>query len=223
MLNIPSFYKSIIQSLNIRTVPKLIMTTTLTAAPCMALDYEHEHILTTLRNGGSILYPTDTIWGIGCDATNAEAVERVFEIKNRPGHKALVLLVADTEMLRQYIEVLHPRLETLMLFNKRPLTIIYDGARNLPENVLGGGTTVAIRIPNDDFCKELIAALGRPIVSTSANISGEPFPSFFGEISSEIIENVDAIAQHRRWDKTPSQPSVIARMDDRDELEFLRT
>lgn len=188
----------------------------------MAQDYDVMPAVTTLQEGGVILLPTDTIWGIGCDATNEKAVKKVFQLKNRPLNKPLVMLVADVEMLKDYIEHLHPRLETLLLFHKRPLTIIYENGRNLPNLCLGQDRSVAIRIPHDDYCQEIISTLGKPLVATSANISDAPFPQFFGEISSEIISGVDYVAQHRRWDKSPAEPSVIARLNERDELDFIR-
>lgn len=192
------------------------------AAIRMTQDYDVLSILPILESGGLILYPTDTIWGIGCDATDAEAVDRVFELKQRDRSKPFVLLVSDVEMLKEYVHNMHPRLQTLLRFHKRPLTIIYENAKNLAPNCIGADGSVAIRIPNDKFCRELIAAYGKPIVASSANISDESFPGYFGEISSEVISGVDMVVNYRRFDKSKNEPSVIARLDDRDELEFLR-
>lgn len=202
--------------------PNPDMTLYQNAATRMAQSYNVMPLVPVLESGGLILYPTDTIWGIGCDATDAAAVDKVFELKQRPKNKPFVLLAADTEMLKNYVEHLHPRLETLLQYHKRPLTLIYDRAKNLPPNCIGADGTVAIRIPQDEFCRDLIAAFGKPLVASSANISNEPFPAFFGEISSQVISGVDAVADHRRWDKSPHEPSVIARLDERDELVFLR-
>lgn len=198
------------------------MMTFTNAAIRMTQDYDVLSIIPILESGGIILYPTDTIWGIGCDATDAEAVDRVFELKQRDRSKPFVLLVSDVEMLKEYVENMHPRLQTLLRFHKRPLTIIYEKAKNLPANCIGANGSVAIRIPHDKFCRELIAAYGKPLVASSANISDEPFPAYFGEVSSEVISGVDMVVNYRRFDKSKSEPSVIARLDDRDELEFLR-
>ena len=181
-----------------------------------------ENITEILQNDGIILYPTDTIWGLGCDATNPVAVERVYNLKQRDRSKPFVLLVDSIEMIKDYVETLHPRLETLMMHHTRPMTVIYDKAKNLPENAVGPGGSVAIRVAMDPFCQQLIRTVGKPLVASSANISGQPFPSIFGEISSEVIKGVDYIAKHRRNDKSPKEPSVIVRYDGKGELVFLR-
>lgn len=191
---------------------------------CMTDDYKLNPIQTTLNEGGLILYPTDTIWGIGCDATNPEAVEKVYELKNRDRSKPFVLLVSSIDMLKNYVEHVHPRVETLLTHHLQPLTFIYDKAQNLPDCVLGPGGSVAIRIPQDDYCKTLIEEFGKPLVATSANISDEPFPRYFGEISSQVIQGVDFVEKHRQGDKTMGAPSVIAKLSDpvKAELVFLR-
>lgn len=181
-----------------------------------------ENIAEILANDGIILYPTDTIWGIGCDATNPVAVERVYNLKQRDRSKPFVLLVDNIEMLKEYVVSVHPRLETLMTYHKRPMTVIYDQAKNLPQNVVGPGGSIAIRIALNPFCQQLIQTVGKPLVASSANIGNEPFPSIFGEISSQVIMGVDYIARHRRTDKSPKEPSVIVRYDGKGELVFLR-
>ena len=181
-----------------------------------------EEIVRILEDDGIILYPTDTIWGLGCDATNPVAIERVYNLKERDRSKPFVLLVDSVEMLKEYVESVHPRLETLMVYHTRPLTVIYDKAKNLPHNAVGPGGSVAIRIAMDPFCQELIRAVGKPLVATSANISNEPFPAIFGEISSQVIKGVDYIANHRRNDKSPKEPSVIVKYDKKGDLIFLR-
>ena len=196
-------------------------TFTKTAVPMVNL-YELEPILTCLDNGGTILYPTDTIWGLGCDATNPEAVGKIYELKHRQLDKPFVLLVSSLEMLKDYVEHVHPRVETLLLFHQRPLTIIYEKAKNLPSISHGSNGSVAIRVTLDPFCKELIEAFGKPLVSTSANISNEPFPNHFGEISSAVIVGVDHVVKYRTMDKNMNQPSVIAKLGGNGELEFLR-
>lgn len=192
---------------------------------CMTHDYNFDSVIETLDSGGIILFPTDTIWGIGCDATDPVAVEKIFALKNRPRHKPFILLVSSIEMLQNYVEHLHPRLETLLLYHQRPLTIIYDKAKNLPSNAHADGGSVGIRLVQDDFCKQLIENFGKPLVGTSANISDEPFPNHFGEISSAVIQGVDFVVRHRQGEKNMGAPSVIARMTDplKGELEFLRS
>lgn len=194
---------------------------TLQDTPTFTMDHFGE-IATTLENDGIILYPTDTIWGLGCDATKPTAIERIYNLKQRDRSKPFVLLVDSIEMLKSYVEELHPRLETLMLYNTRPMTVIYDKAKNLPTNAIGPNGSVAIRIAHDPFCQHLIRTVGKPLVATSANISNEPFPSIFGEISSQVISGVDYVARHRRDDKSPKEPSVIVKYGGQGELVFLR-
>ncbi len=181
-----------------------------------------EAVVDILVDGGIICYPTDTVWGVGCDATNTDAIQKINTLKGRPTGKGYVLLVDSIQMLKNYIEELHPRIETLLEYHQRPLTIIYPKAKNLPAEVCGDNGSVAIRLTQCSFCKAVIKELNAPIVSTSANLAGVPFPKTFGEISSEIIENVDYIAKERRWDKTNGQPSTIAFVDDNGMLEFIR-
>ena len=181
-----------------------------------------EAVVDILVDGGIICYPTDTVWGIGCDATNISAIKKLNKLKGRPNGKGYVLLVDSIQMLKNYVEELHPRMETLLEYHKRPLTLIYPKAKNLPKEVCGEDGSVAIRLAKCTFCQTLISALGAPIISTSANLSGVPFPKTFGEISSEIIEKVDYIAKERRWDKTNGQPSTIAYVDKDGMLEFIR-
>jgi len=181
-----------------------------------------ENIANILVDDGIILYPTDTIWGLGCDATNQVAVERVYNLKQRDRSNPFVLLVDSIEMLKEYVVALHPRLETLMMYHTRPMTVIYEQAKNLPPNVVGSEGSVAIRVAHDSFCRHLIRAVGKPLVATSANISNQPFPAIFGEISSQVIQGVDYVTKHRRTDKTPKKPSVIVRYDGKGELVFLR-
>ena len=160
-------------------------------------------ILNILRNGGVILYPTDTVWGIGCDATNPEAVAKVYAIKKREDSKSLVLLASDMDMICRYVKEIPEMAVQLVEVNDKPMTIIYPGAVDgekgcmkadrhvLAYNTVAEDGTVGIRIPMMDFCQQLVAKFGRPIVSTSANISGEPTPKKFAEISEEIKSAVD--------------------------------
>ena len=146
-----------------------------------------------LRAGGIILYPTDTVWGIGCDATNPEAVAKVYAIKNREDSKSLVLLASDIDMICRYVKEIPEMAVQLIEVNDKPMTIIYPGAQGLAHNAVAEDGTVGIRIPMMDFCQQLISRFGRPIVSTSANISGEATPKKFAEISEQIRSAVDLI------------------------------
>lgn len=179
-------------------------------------------MLDVLADAGLILYPTDTIWGIGCDACNPVAIERIYNLKRRDRSKPFVLLVDSIEMLKNYVAQVHPRIETLLSFHKRPLTIIYEQGINLPPNAMSNTQSVAIRIVQDGFCKELLKALDRPLIATSANISDEPFPGNFGEISSEVIQGVDYVVHHRREERKVNEPSVIVKYDAKGDLVFLR-
>jgi len=184
--------------------------------------YEVEKVVEAMENGGMVLYPTDTIWGIGCDALNAQAIENIYNLKKRPKNKSFILLVNSLEMLKAHVKNLHPRIETLLLYHQRPLTIIYDDPQNLPEAVIHPKGTVAIRLTQDKFCSQIIEKLGRPIVSTSANISGQSFSGHFGGVSSEIIIGVDYVVRHRQKEKITTPPSVIMRMADNEELIVVR-
>jgi len=167
---------------------------------------EIQKALEVLRKGGIILYPTDTVWGIGCDATDPAAVAKVYEIKKRADSKSLVLLASDMDMICRYVKEVPEMAVQLVEVKDKPMTIIYPGAvAGGPEdkaskgclayNTVAEDGTVGIRIPMMDFCRQLVARLGRPVVSTSANISGEPTPKKFSEISQEIREAVDHIVE----------------------------
>lgn len=199
----------------------MLMTST-NEMTCMVQNYDLDGAVKTLLNGGLILYPTDTIWGIGCDATNAKSVDQVYDLKRRDRSKPLIILVDSIAMLRNYVAHLHPRLETLLIYHVRPLTVVYEHAINLPANLVGKDGSIAIRIVQDPYCKALISAFGRPLVSTSANISNEPFPSNFGSVSSEIIQGVDYVVKHRQHEKVNGKPSVMVKLSDKEELIFLR-
>lgn len=188
----------------------------------MVQSYDLDNALETLRNGGLILYPTDTVWSIGCDATNPRAVGRIRQLKNTKGALGLEILVNSLGMLRRYVAHLHPRIETLLIYHLRPLTVLYDKGRNLPNGILSDGGQVAIRLVQDEYCRELIARLGRPLAATEADLRHGYYPDNFGAISSDVIERVDYVARHRRSDKGRTQPSVVARLSVKDELEFLR-
>jgi L-threonylcarbamoyladenylate synthase len=179
-------------------------------------------IVRTLALGGTILYPTDTIWGVGCDATNEDAVQKIYDLKQRNTGKGFVILVSDLQMLREYVRHVHPRIDTLLAYHTRPITVIYDKSKHLPNNVTAPDGSIAVRVANDPFCRELISSFGKPLVATSANVSDKGFPHHFGEISSEIIERVDYVVKYRQSDKSKHEPSVIVRMSEGEELDFVR-
>ncbi len=188
----------------------------------MVQNYDLESALEMLRKGGLILYPTDTVWSIGCDATSPRAVGRVRQLKNTDDALGLEILVSSIDMLRRYVAHLHPRIETLLLYHLRPLTVVYKQGRNLPQSVLDKDGRAAIRLVQDDYCRQLIDALGKPLVAAEADLRPGYFPDSFGSISSDVVERVDYVARHRRTDRSPHQPSVMAQLSQRDELEFLR-
>jgi len=172
-------------------------------------DADITQCLKVLSTGGLILYPTDTVWGIGCDATNAEAVSRVYQLKQRDDSKALIVLIDSAEHLDHYVVDVPAIARELIDVAVKPLTIIYEGAYNLASNVLGDEDSVGIRIPNDEFCHRLCERYGKPIVSTSANVSGQPTARTFADIDPTIVNGVDYAVQFRRDDNTRHEPSNI--------------
>lgn len=162
-----------------------------------------------LKEGKTILYPTDTIWGIGCDATNEEACQKILDIKNRPANKSFILLVDGFPMLQRYIPDFHEVCYDLADFAVKPLTIIYPGAKGLAPSVLAEDGSVGIRITEDPVCVKLIRAMRKPLVSTSANLSGEPNPTCFADISDKIKSGVDAIVKERLDEKRTKASQII--------------
>ena len=174
-------------------------------------DNEVENALAVLRNGGVILYPTDTIWGIGCDATNDKAVQKIFNLKKREDSKAMIVLVADEREVLQYVAAPDLNVFEFIKQQSRPTTIIYESAIGMADGLIAADGSIAMRIVKDKFCKHLIKRLRKPIVSTSANISGEPSPNTFSEISEEIKNGVDHIVQWRQDNTQASLPSQIVK------------
>ncbi len=170
----------------------------------------------------TILYPTDTIWGIGCDATSQDAVDNLLMIKGRSVEKGLLILVDDPERLSEYVAEIPDIAWELVAVSEEPLTIIYPEGINLPANVLHNDGSVGIRVTVDAFCRELVRRFGRPVISTSANLSGEPFPSVFPEISEEIKSGVDYIVKWRQDDLTVKNPSTILKLGSKGEIEIIR-
>lgn len=165
--------------------------------------------LETLKNGGTILYPTDTIWGIGCDATNDEACQKIMQIKNRPAEKSFVILVDSIQMIEKYIPEFPEVCYDLVDLADKPLTIIYPNARNLAPTVLAADGSVGIRVTKDPLCVKLIRSMRKPLVSTSANLSGEPNPTRFAEIHSSIKENVNFVVLERLEEVRTSASQII--------------
>ena len=170
-----------------------------------------ENCLRILQSGGTILYPTDTIWGIGCDATSEEAVEKIIALKERPASKSFVVLIADERDIMQYTAAPDLSVFDYLQSVTKPTTVIYDDAIGLAPNVLADDGSVAIRICREPFCRHLIKRLRKPIVSTSANISGELTPQLFPDISKKITDGVDYTVMYRRDDITKTSPSSIIR------------
>lgn len=175
-------------------------------------DEDIKKCVEVMRSGGIILYPTDTIWGIGCDATNADAVKRVYELKQRTDSKAMLVLVDNEARLDRYVTEVPEIAYQLIEVADKPLTIIYDQAKNLAANLIGGDGSIGIRITHEAFSKELCRRLGRPVVSTSANVSGAPSARNFSEISETIKQGVDYIVGYRRDDKSPHRASSIIKL-----------
>jgi len=172
-------------------------------------ETEVEKTLEVLRTGGVIIYPTDTIWGIGCDATNEESVRRIYQIKNREDSKSMIILVADERDVLQYVATPDLSVFDFIEEQTRPTTIIFEHAIGLPDNLIAEDGSIAIRIVRDEFCRHLIKRLRKPIVSTSANISGQASPKNFSEISDEIKNAADHVVKWRQDDTAIAQPSQI--------------
>lgn len=186
------------------------------------MESEIQKALSVLRSGGIILCPTDTVWGLSCDATNKDAVEKIYKIKERDPSKSLILLIDDEKFLNKYLKEVPSLAWDLLEITENPLTIIYDDARNLAPNAIASDGSVAIRVCKDEFCKKLIHKFGRPIVSTSANLSGEDTPECFGEIDEKILAAVDHVVNWRQNDNTKGKASSIIKMKMNAEIQVIR-
>jgi len=175
----------------------------------MNFENDISNCLDVLKKGDLILYPTDTIWGIGCDATNANAVERIYQLKKRPDEKAMIVLVADEKKVLHHVASPDLHVFDHLKQISKPTTVIYENAIGFADNLVNKDGTIAIRICNEIFCRQLIKRFRKPLVSTSANISGQPFPRNFSEISDEIKNGVDYIVQYRQEEKTTADPSAL--------------
>lgn len=178
--------------------------------------------INVLQKGGIILYPTDTIWGIGCDATNAFAIKKIYNLKNREEKKSMIILLACESDIQKYVSNPSKKIIEYAVQQNRPTTAIFQNAINLPAELVNSDGSIAIRIVKDDFCELLLKRLHGPLVSTSANISGEPSPENFRMINTKIKGGVDYIVQHRQNDLQISQPSSIIKLNEREEIEKLR-
>jgi len=189
------------------------------------LPFQHDidACLEILDAGGLILYPTDTIWGIGCDATNEMAVEKIYRLKQRPDHKPMVILMADEREILQYVT--QPDLQVFDYIKgvSKPITVVYEGGVGLADQLLADDRSVAIRITSDSFCKHLIKRFRKPIVSTSANLSGYPAPRSFQDIDPLIKEGVDYVVRYRQSDDNYYKPSSVVRWDKNGELIIIRS
>ncbi len=185
------------------------------------MQTEIKNSITTLKQKGTLLYPTDTIWGIGCDATNYNAVEKVFRIKKRKASKSMIVLVDSLRMLKRIITTIPESVLDILKTSTKPTSIIYQNPIGLAQNVIANDNTVAIRIVQNEFCRQLIEKFGKPIISTSANTSGFDTPNSFSDIESEIIENVDYVVALQQNEKS-TKSSRILKVTDNGSIEILR-
>lgn len=191
----------------------------------MSFNFSKEEISKTLKvlnEGGLILYPTDTIWGIGCDATNSDAVKKIYDLKKRMDSKSMLVLVDNDETLNRYVDDIPEVAFELIEAADRPLTIIYDHPVGVAPNLLADDGSLGIRITEDPFCRELCRRLRKPLVSTSANISGQKSPSNFSQISEEIKNGVDYVVEYRQNEQSASKPSNIIKLSDGGVIKIIR-
>lgn len=185
------------------------------------MQAEIDKSVKTLKSGGLLLYPTDTIWGIGCDATNPEAIDRIYQLKNRPDSKSLICLVSDFRMLNLYVEEVPEVAYDILKYANKPTTIIYDKPIRVAENLVAQDNTLAIRVVRDAFCAELIKRLKRPVVSTSANISGQPSPASFKDIDPTVVQGVDHAVNWNR-NKVNKRASSIIKISNDGRVQVIR-
>lgn len=184
---------------------------------------EAKKIAGIMRKGGIVLYPTDTIWGIGCDATRVEAVNKITLLKDRTGGKSMLLLADDVSLVRYYTESIPDAAANILDVTDEPLTLIYPRAKNLPKEVVADDGSIGFRITNDPFCRQIIRFLDRPIISTSANFSGKAFPKRYSDIDRDLIAAVDYTAHYRRKEQVNGKPSAIIKISDSNEITIIRS
>ncbi len=175
-----------------------------------------------LQQGGIIVYPTDTIWGIGCDATNTEAVKKIYKLKQRDEAKSMIILLDTENKLESYVSEVNPLAYDLIEYAENPLTLIMPGAKNISPALIGSDGSIGVRISKHPFCQQLIQRLRKPLVSTSANISGNPSPQYFSQIDDKIINGVDYVVNIDQYDKEIKKPSIIMRLAPDGKFEFIR-
>ena len=197
------------------------MITTL-AYICAMLKDEVAKALKIVQGGGIILYPTDTIWGIGCDAANTEAVQKIYKLKQRDEAKSMIILLDTENKLESYISEVNPLAYDLIEYAENPLTLVMPGAKNISSALINSDGSVGIRVCKHPFCQQLIQRLRRPLVSTSANISGEASPQYFAQVAQEIIDGVDYVVDIDQHDMEIKTPSTIMRLAPDGKFEFIR-
>jgi L-threonylcarbamoyladenylate synthase len=187
-------------------------------------DFEEDlkNCLKVLKEGGIILYPTDTIWGLGCDATNESAVDKIFKIKERAENKSMIILVDGTDMAERYVKDIPEIAYELINASDSPLTLVYSEGKNLAPGLLNSDGSIGIRICQDEFCRELIRRFRKPVVSTSANLSGSASPSHFGEMDNNIKTASDYVVMHRQNDRRKSRPSPVIKIDKNGVFKIIR-
>jgi L-threonylcarbamoyladenylate synthase len=188
----------------------------------VGFETDIKNCIKALEEGGTILYPTDTVWGLGCNALNEAAIDKVFAIKNRPPGKSLIILLAEARDILKFVAAPPPDIIDIVEGFDRPTTVIYEHALEFPESALAEDGSVAIRVVNDPFCKALIKRVRKPIVSTSANLSGEPTPQHYSFIDSVIKQRADYIVQYRQEDQSYVQPSRLIKLNDDGSWQTLR-
>ena len=186
------------------------------------IEREVSNALSVLRKGGIILYPTDTVWGIGCDATDADAVARIYALKRREDSKSMLALLDDKKSLQRWLDTVPQAALRLIDEAETPLTVIYDSPRGVAPNLIATDGSMGIRISGEEFTRRLCKELGKPLVSTSANISGRPTAPLFSDIEPEIIGGVDYVVDYRRDDTTPRSPSRIVKVGNDDSVTIIR-
>jgi L-threonylcarbamoyladenylate synthase len=186
------------------------------------MDEEIKTAVEILKKGGVILYPTDTIWGLGCDATNEEAVRKIYSIKQRTDEKSMLVILDSPDKLPEYVEQVPEIAWNILEVTDKPITIIYPGAQQLASNLLAEDGSIGIRITHDEFCRKLVRSLKKPVVSTSANISGKSWPADFSKIDPEITSKVDYVVKHRQDDKKQGKPSGIIKLGVNGEVKVIR-
>ena len=186
------------------------------------MNEDIKNALEVLKNGGVILYPTDTVWGLGCDATNPAAVDKIYKIKQRDDSKSMLVLLDDAGYIGSYVREVPNIAYDLIELNEDPMTLIYPDAKNLAKNLIAEDGSIGIRITKDEFCKQLLFRFRRPIVSTSANISGSTAPAIYNEISQEIISAADYVVKWRQNDKSKKKPSSIMKLGVKGDITIIR-